>query len=448
MKRILIVSYFFAPENIIGAIRPTKLAKELVRQGYDVTVVCGNSNNPEDAMLKKDCELINKIIRIKHSSHYTKIRNMIFSTATSLGLKSKSTVKNTSSKTIIKKKSYFKKYLSNLAMHLLDLYRDFDFCKRASKSIKFDEYEIVFSSYSPIGSHFFGRWIKRKNKNIKWIADFRDPMRLEIYPFGMRSYIRHLQNSFCEKSDYITAVSKGSLNQIINRKYLDKSAVITNGYDICDFETINKGDDISVEKFTFVYTGGTYDGKRDLSPLFRVISELINEGEINKDKIQFYYAGNEGRYVKQQAEKYKCDNIVIDLGFISRIESLKLQNQAHVLVVTTWNSQNNQGVLSGKFLEYMLFKKPIIAIVSGDVENSEISQIIEECQIGTYYEQSQHEKHFTNIKEYILKQYVTFINKESVEFNPILKNVDMYSYANLTQKLSAIIESLDGNNGV
>ena len=40
-KRILIVSYYFAPQNVIGAVRPTKLAKYLARMGHEVTVICG-----------------------------------------------------------------------------------------------------------------------------------------------------------------------------------------------------------------------------------------------------------------------------------------------------------------------------------------------------------------------------------------------------------------------
>ena len=38
-RRALIISYYFAPQNTIGAIRPTKLAKYLTRLGYDVTEI-------------------------------------------------------------------------------------------------------------------------------------------------------------------------------------------------------------------------------------------------------------------------------------------------------------------------------------------------------------------------------------------------------------------------
>ena len=39
MKKVLIVCNHFAPENILGAVRPTKLAKYLNIEGYGITVI-------------------------------------------------------------------------------------------------------------------------------------------------------------------------------------------------------------------------------------------------------------------------------------------------------------------------------------------------------------------------------------------------------------------------
>ena len=53
--RILIISYYFAPQNAIGAVRPTKLAKYLSRLGHEVTVICGPGlNERRDPTLERD----------------------------------------------------------------------------------------------------------------------------------------------------------------------------------------------------------------------------------------------------------------------------------------------------------------------------------------------------------------------------------------------------------
>ena len=53
--KILIVSYYFAPQNLIGAVRPTKLAKYLARMGHEVTVICGAGRDGRiDPTLQRD----------------------------------------------------------------------------------------------------------------------------------------------------------------------------------------------------------------------------------------------------------------------------------------------------------------------------------------------------------------------------------------------------------
>ena len=56
-KRLLIISYFFAPQNLIGAVRPTKLAKYLTRMGHEVTVICGGGlDGKTDPTLQRDLQ--------------------------------------------------------------------------------------------------------------------------------------------------------------------------------------------------------------------------------------------------------------------------------------------------------------------------------------------------------------------------------------------------------
>ena len=67
MKKILILSYNFAPRQTVGVIRPTKLAQALAEAGNKVDVVCvkpfGKLDHSFDAALEKlDITYIDKII--------------------------------------------------------------------------------------------------------------------------------------------------------------------------------------------------------------------------------------------------------------------------------------------------------------------------------------------------------------------------------------------------
>jgi hypothetical protein len=64
MKKILILSYNFAPRQTVGVIRPTKLAQALTEAGNKVDVVCvkpfGNLDHSFDKALEKQTEYLTK----------------------------------------------------------------------------------------------------------------------------------------------------------------------------------------------------------------------------------------------------------------------------------------------------------------------------------------------------------------------------------------------------
>ena len=65
-KRVLLISYYFAPQNTIGAIRPTKMAKYLERMGYEVTVICGGGLDEKvDPTLQRDMEQLSDVHLIR-----------------------------------------------------------------------------------------------------------------------------------------------------------------------------------------------------------------------------------------------------------------------------------------------------------------------------------------------------------------------------------------------
>lgn len=70
MRKILIVSYLFAPENAIGALRPTKLAKYLSLKGNTVDIVTISTKTKIDEILVNDMQYPRKINELKHSGFY------------------------------------------------------------------------------------------------------------------------------------------------------------------------------------------------------------------------------------------------------------------------------------------------------------------------------------------------------------------------------------------
>ncbi|WP_088007043.1 hypothetical protein [Indiicoccus explosivorum] len=139
MKKVLIISYYYAPANIMGAVRASKLSKYLAKEGMDVTVICSRDNKllfmPEtikgDEIIIPDTALIRKII-IDHSRNYKRLASFLgrFASRISSNSSSSSPKVEDSAQTY---RPSFKKKLIHFITFSASLIQDADFCLQARK---------------------------------------------------------------------------------------------------------------------------------------------------------------------------------------------------------------------------------------------------------------------------------------------------------------------------
>jgi hypothetical protein len=442
VNKILIISYLFAPENSIGAVRPTKLAKYLNKNKYLVDVVTTSFKGNLKSPITDDIKELN-LVRLEHSKYFLKINNKINDKVNTKSLNDKTTKINVEVSNYPVKRPKIRKYFSFLIRQLIALFRAFDyffvFKKHVNNNIeKYKEYNVCFSTYGPIASVLCGLWFKKKFPEIKWICDFRDPLVVEDTPSLLRGFYSHIQNSACKIADVIVAVSSGYLDRIARGEFKEKSLVITNGYDADDLPNLSNVQPSS--KFTFVYPGSLYEGKRKLIQLFKVISELYKEGEIDINDIEFWYAGSEFPFLYEQALQFNVESTLVNLGSLDRNTCLQLQQKARILVLSTWNNSSEEGVLPGKIFEYMLFKKPIIALISGNKENSEVFSLITNARIGVACEEIQAE-HYNLLKQFVNNEYKRYKNNLEPNYVPNIEILDNYNYENITKQIIGTLEN-------
>ncbi len=418
MKRILIISEMFFPLNAIGAVRPTKISKYLTKLGYEVDVVAENPVHD-----KENNELFHNIYAWNDCNTFSE--------------KSATISNNTTPK---KHSCIYKKIYK-----LLTLLRNIAKAKIKVNKLKLllngelgnNKYDAVISSFGPLSSLLCGLYYKKTHPETKWICDFRDPVVVDIVPKIYHPYYRYLQNKACKNADVITTVSKGYFERICGDKYKNKAFMIPNGYDREDEITFEKQH--KNEKMTFAYAGTLYAGMRDISPLFAAIRSLADDNKIDIQNICVNYAGNDFACLKEQARKYDLESILQNNGQMSRTDCLKFQYSSDILLLATWNDKNEIGVFPGKFLEYMLINKPIVALVSGDVPNSEVKAVMNEGNFGVVYEQATHLSDFENLKYYIKKSYDCFFENGKVDFIPNKKVVERYDYWNISKEMERLV---------
>lgn len=445
-KNVLIISQSFAPNNAISAIRFTKLVKYLSRIGkYYFWVVCNDArqNAVIDNTLESDIvsvsENVTRVYVGAKKKNNSKGNQNSKSEKPSLYFRIKEELIDNKQRTVL---GFFKRllgYLLVLINDIKELAEEVRFSQLAMVEIKetvpIEDIDIMISTYGNVGSVLVANKIKCGISKIKWIVDYRDPIRGET---GIkRKILKAICASAEKKAEHVVGVTASCIGADTCK---DKFTVISNGFDTEDLEKINYIE--TADYLSFAYTGKIYYGKSDASLLFSILSELYNENKIDLAKIRFEYAGPHYFEICKQAKQYGIERILCNRGSVSRKEALEIQKSADILCALTWNNAESEAILTGKVLEYFMMKKPIFAVVSGNKPNSMLKNIIENAKIGYCLEECQRTLCYEPAKEWILDQYQRHVTGKELHYEGNYEYLEQYTYQYQTEKYKNLIESI------
>lgn len=375
--RILIISYYFAPQNAIGAVRPTKLAKYLSRLGHEVTVICGPGlKERRDPTLERD---LRELADVRVVFEWNPLRRP----------RPKASAPGPAASAPSVPRTGWKHALADAAYRWLRWQADGSFRRRALKALHALQgpYDVVFSSYAPLSVHEVARQAKRRGLARRWVADFRDELNLPFF-WQKRKQARCLR-WIRREADVLCAASQGVLDMM---GFSDVGRVLTNGFDPEDLPLAQAAQPKD-SAFRLAYCGGLYawrtdSASRDLTPAFRALAALIKRGVLARESVRLAYAGGESAAFRRQAAACGLEELVEDHGMVPRNASLALQREADVLLMASWNLSGQQGILTGKLFEYLMANRPILCCISGDQALSAVREVLEETGAGFCYEQA------------------------------------------------------------
>lgn len=435
--KILVITSCFAPKNVIGAVRVSKIVKYLVRQNNDITVISPVLEKYDGCDMTLECEEFAHIKRI--TIPYAKITSRMTKSYRATNRVNNSILANRVSKN-------YKTILYRKARGVFAWWRDYEWSKKVINHLKIEneKYDWVISSYPNIAAHIAAKYAVKKAIAKRWLADFRDPIVIESSVNAASKRLLRLQTSF---------VSDANLVSIISRKEIDyflckdedkmKIFVMPNGFDYDDFQYLKRQTDmksINKERLVFSYAGGLYGGERDCSPLFYAIRQLIDEKKISADSICFNYAGKDERILLSQAEKYSVDDIIRIHGFIPRAESLKMQSDSDCVVVASFCYTDNGGAMTGKIYEPIMMNRYILLLVNGPGRNSEPGEFIRYLNAGTVYEESSQKGDVSEIKKMIMKMLFEKQTNGAISSNVSIERKNEYNYEKIVEKLVIKLE--------
>jgi len=304
--------------------------------------------------------------------------------------------------------------------------------------LKSNNVDAIVTSGPPHSMHLIALKL-RKTIDIPWLADFRDPWtNIDFYKdllltsWADRKHHK-LEKGILQKADAISVISNTmaeDMQKLYNRQY----EVITNGYDI----EANISNVVIDKKFSIVHIGSLVK-TRNPEILWTVLKHLITNESLqhfeNKkftNDLEIKLVGKVDYSVKESIKKYDLEKYVTYIDYLPHDEVAKVQQQSQVLLLLLNNTHNAKMILTGKFFEYMVAKRPILCIgpIDGDA-----SKILNSTNSGLISDFDDYE----TLKNNVIKYYEAYCSG-SLIINS--SGTDKFTRKNLTFKLSEVLNEM------
>ena len=299
--------------------------------------------------------------------------------------------------------------------------------KKACELIEKEGIRHIITTSPPHSTQLIGLKIKKRYPALKWIADLRDPWTdiyyyKQFYPTIISKAIDlKFEKSVLQGADKIITVGR-SLKTLFSAKVsgvVNKTEVITNGYDESDFKEVAK---IIPKRFTITYVGTL----SDIYPIEGLIPALKTLQLSGKDFL-LRFVGTVSEKTKKLLVSEIPGNCIEFLPYVIHSEAIKYMTGSSLLVLIIPLHQSNKSIITGKLFEYLATGKPIICLgpVDGDA-----AEIIATCRAG---------KTFAYYDTVNISEFVTNAGKlPELSDEKALKN---FSRLNLAKRISEVLES-------
>ena len=423
MKKVLVITYYWPPAGGSGVQRWLKFTKYLPK--YDWKPIVYTPENPyfevQDESLLNDITSEVEIWKTPIWEPYT-LKDKLFGKGES----------SQSAGVITNKKSLKNKVLNWVRGNVFIPDPKINWVKPSVKvllkKIKEEGIEHIITTGPPHSMHLIGLGLKKAIPNLKWIADFRDPWSeldlLDEFNLSSSSTKKHkdLEKEVLQTADVALTVSETWVDDL-KRLGGGRVELITNGYDVADFELKPKTNNEFI-----IGHYGLLNHLRNPKNLWKALADLCTENTDFNDKLKIHLSGNIDGEILAEIETYpQLKGKVKQLGYISHAKVLHQYNEADLLLLLLFNSKSGVGNYPGKIFEYFAAQKPIVAF---GPEGSDTQKLIEKTNTGMYFSYAE-----TNLKNDFLRLF-----KKEVNFS--LENNEDFTRQKLSHDLANLLNTL------
>jgi len=298
--------------------------------------------------------------------------------------------------------------------------------KAAQKLIVKEGIDRVVTTGPPHSTHWVGAHLQNEF-GIKWIVDMRDPWVTIFYnkKLNRTSWALKIdKKQECEilqQADKVITTVAGEFHQYLKSKAPDQEyCAIPNGY---DSDLLDKVSSKTHTDFHLVFTGLlTYN--QEYQGVLKVLEQLQYEG-----RICLSFAGQIQANILDEFKSKLQNVVVVDYGYVTHYKALKLMKSADILLNFIFSGAQKE-MISGKLLEYIAIKKPILSIGDPDSE------------AGKFIKQGSEAKMIEAHNTIEIKQFLIRVMQKKGQLINNFPNIQKWSREALTRRLESLLLEL------
>lgn len=253
---------------------------------------------------------------------------------------------------------------------------------RARSGLRDGRRVIVFGSSPPFPLAAAGYLLKRWAPGQVLLAvDMRDAWALHTSLGGIKPVKRAIERTVLRAANFVSTVSFGLAGEFRSRYgvHVDVLYNVATHYfeqrvtGSLDWQALNPG--LTPGRARYVYTGSTPVGFYDLGAIARGTAALRASRPDLADCIQLVFVGACDE-MRREAELAGVTHA--DIAFVQHVShktATAIQQAADALLFLAYDGEDNKGVVSTKFFEYLALKKPILPM--GLRRGSDVDQLLE-----------------------------------------------------------------------
>jgi len=244
--------------------------------------------------------------------------------------------------------------------------------------------DVIWSTFPVSTAHRIALKLKLKTGKL-WVADFRDPLHShceENYK-NITERAKKIDAATLKHADLVVFATK-SMRDLYHNAYPgvdgEKLCVIENGFDESVFGALKRSSGNN-ELFSLLYSGGIYQFGRDPIPLFQALTQLVQEGVIEKGRFKLKFRGaGDGKAYESIISELGLQHFIEFLPPVSYGQSIQEMKDADALLVLQGRIFNNQ--IPGKVYEYIAAGNPIIGMLGNNGATSKLLDTIPNAHVA------------------------------------------------------------------